>query len=91
MPMFQRTGMREEGLTLPPAFQYLIHMIRRPCDLNLVQNAKTYRSSISIHKTIKKTGIPTLTCYSSKISVFETFALNAQICRISNYADSRSL
>ena len=36
MSMFQRAGMREGGLPLPPAFQYLILMIRRACDLNLV-------------------------------------------------------
>ena len=28
--------MREGGLPLPPTFQYLIFMIRRACDLNLV-------------------------------------------------------
>ena len=27
MPMFQRAGMTERGLSLPPAFQYLILMI----------------------------------------------------------------
>ena len=27
MPMFQRAGMREGGLPLPPAFQYLIPII----------------------------------------------------------------
>ena len=36
MPMFQRAGMREGGEPLPLAFQYLILMIWRPCDLNLV-------------------------------------------------------
>ena len=36
MPMFQRAGMREEGEPLPQAFQYLILMIYRTCDLNLV-------------------------------------------------------
>ena len=36
MPMFQRTGMKEGGLPLPLAFQYLILMIKRACDLNLV-------------------------------------------------------
>ena len=34
--MFQRVGMREGGEPLPLAFQYLILMICRPCDLNLV-------------------------------------------------------
>ena len=34
--MFQRAGMREEGKPLPLAFQYLILMIWRPCDLELV-------------------------------------------------------
>ena len=34
--MFQRAGMREGGEPLPLAFQYLILMIWRPCDLNLV-------------------------------------------------------
>ena len=36
MPMFKRAGMREGGEPLPLAFQYLILMIWRPCDLNLV-------------------------------------------------------
>ena len=36
MPMFQRAGMREGGKPLPLAFQYLILMIQRHCDLNLV-------------------------------------------------------
>ena len=36
MPMFQRVGMREGGMPLPLAFQYLILMIWRPCDLTLV-------------------------------------------------------
>ena len=34
--VFQRAGMREGGLPLPLAFQYLILMIWRACDLNLV-------------------------------------------------------
>ena len=37
MPMLQRVGMRKGGEPLPVAFQYLIFMIWRPCDLNLVQ------------------------------------------------------
>ena len=36
MPIFQRAGMREGGEPLPLAFQYLILMIWRPYDLNLV-------------------------------------------------------
>ena len=36
MPMFQRVGMREKGGPVPLAFQYLILMILRYCDLNLV-------------------------------------------------------
>ena len=36
MPMFQRTGMREGGLPLPPAFQYLILMTWSACYSNLV-------------------------------------------------------
>ena len=36
MPMFQRAGMREGGKPLPQAFQYLILVIWRHCDLNLV-------------------------------------------------------
>ena len=36
MPMFRRAGMREGGKPLPLAFQYLIFMVQRPCDLNLV-------------------------------------------------------
>ena len=36
MPLFQRVGLREGGKPLPLAFQYLILMIWRPCDLNLV-------------------------------------------------------
>jgi hypothetical protein len=34
--MFQRAGMREGGLQLPPASQYLIVMTRSACDSNLV-------------------------------------------------------
>ena len=36
MPMFLRAGMREGEKSLPLAFQYLIFMVKRPCDLNLV-------------------------------------------------------
>ena len=36
MLMFQWAGMRERGEPLPLAFQYLILIIWRPCDLNLV-------------------------------------------------------
>ena len=36
MPMFQGAGMREGGEPLPLAFQYLIFMVQRPCDLKLV-------------------------------------------------------
>ena len=36
MPTFHRAGMREGGKPLPQAFQYLILMVWRPCDLNLV-------------------------------------------------------
>ena len=36
MAIIRRAGMREGGLPLPLAFQYLILMIRRACDLNLV-------------------------------------------------------
>ena len=36
MPIFKRAGMREGGEVLPLAFQYLILMIWRHCDLNLV-------------------------------------------------------
>ena len=34
--MFQRAGMRKEGLPLPPSFQYLIPLIWRACVLSLV-------------------------------------------------------
>ena len=34
--MIQREGMREGGKPLPLAFQYLILIIQRPFDLNLV-------------------------------------------------------
>ena len=34
--MFQRVGMKEGGLPPPPAFPYLIPMVWRACDLNLV-------------------------------------------------------
>ena len=34
--MFQWAGMKEGREPLPLAFQYLILMILRPCDLNLV-------------------------------------------------------
>ena len=34
--IFRRAGMREGGLPLPLTFQYLIFMIWRPSDLNLV-------------------------------------------------------
>ena len=36
MPMFQRAGMKEGGEPHQVAFQYLILMVWRPCDLNLV-------------------------------------------------------
>ena len=36
MAIFRRAGMREGGLPLPLTFQYLIFMIWRPSDLNLV-------------------------------------------------------
>ena len=36
MPLFQGAGMKEGGEPLPLAFQYLILMIWRHCDLNLV-------------------------------------------------------
>ena len=36
MLTFQRVGMREGRLSLPPALQYLILMIWRACNLNLV-------------------------------------------------------
>ena len=36
MAIFRRAGMRKGGLPLPLAFQYLIFMIWRACDLNLV-------------------------------------------------------
>ena len=35
MAIFRRAGMREGGLSLPLAFQYLIPMIWRACDLKL--------------------------------------------------------
>ena len=34
--MFQRAGLRKGGEPLPLAFQYLILMILRPCNLDLV-------------------------------------------------------
>ena len=36
MTMFKRAGLKEGGLPLPPAFQYLILLIWRACNLNLV-------------------------------------------------------
>ena len=36
MPMFRRAEMRKGGLPLPLTFQYLILIIWRSCDLNLV-------------------------------------------------------
>ena len=36
MPMFQRAGMKEGRLPLPPAFQYLILITWSTCDSNLV-------------------------------------------------------
>ena len=36
MPMFQRAGIREGGLPLPPAFQHLILMTWSACDSYLV-------------------------------------------------------
>ena len=36
MAIFRRAGTREGGLPLPLAFQYLIFIIWRACDLNLV-------------------------------------------------------
>ena len=75
MPMLQRVEMREGGEPLLLAFQYLILMLWRLCDLNLVMISSLaskcqyfklrVTSSISIHKTIKKqVHIPSLkTCY----------------------------
>ena len=69
---FRRAGMREEGLRLPLAFQYLILMIWRAYDLNLVmisslasQGQDFKLGGLQFH-FIKwlKTGIPTLrTCH----------------------------
>ena len=47
-PTFQRAGMSEGGLPLPPAFHYLILMLKRACDLSLVimsshQNCKSLK------------------------------------------------
>ena len=36
MAVFRRAGMKEGGLPLPLTFQYLIFLILRACDLNLV-------------------------------------------------------
>ena len=47
--MFKRAGLKEGGMPLPPAFQYLIFVMWRACNLN----AKTYRPTISYHKTAK--------------------------------------
>ena len=58
-----REGGREGGKPLPLAFQYLIFMVKRPCDLNLVMISCTgskmptlssWRSSISLHKVAEK-------------------------------------
>ena len=53
MPMFQWAGMREGGEPLPLAFQYLILMIWRPCDLNLVM-----RSLVALKWQDFKVGMP---------------------------------
>ena len=44
MPMFQRAGMREGGLPLLLAFQYLIPMIWRACDLKWKTGIPTLRT-----------------------------------------------
>ena len=58
MPKFQSVGMKEGGGPLPLAFQYLIILVSRPCDLNLVMISSLaskcqhfkLRSSISFHE-----------------------------------------
>ena len=55
MPMFQRVGMREGGLPLPLAFQYLILVIWRACDLNLA-----VISSLALKLQVLKVGMSIL-------------------------------
>ena len=43
----------------------------------------------SIYTVFLLLTLRTLTCYSSKVSVFENFAFYAQVFWISNYGDSR--
>jgi hypothetical protein len=63
MAIFRRAGMREGGLPPILAFQYLILMIWRACDLNLVmisllaskcQDFKVRGLPVSFHKTAEK-------------------------------------
>ena len=44
--IFRRAGMREGGLPLPLAFQYLILMTKRACDLNLVRRSSYNKNQI---------------------------------------------
>ena len=57
--MSLRAEMKKGGLPLPLAFQYLILMIWRACDVNLVTGfkrprLKSLRPSISLHKVAEK-------------------------------------
>ena len=76
MSMFRRVGMSKGGGPHPLAFQHLILMIKRPCDLNLAmisslaskcQHFKLRGLSFHYIKWLKK-GIPTLKCWHFEAS-----------------------
>ena len=67
VPMFQKAGMREGGLSLPPAFQYLFIMMERACDLNLVMI-----SSLASKWQVLKVGMPVFQpFYNMKLKTFK--------------------
>ena len=62
IPMIQRAGMREGGLPLLPAFQYLILMTWRSCDLNFVMISKCQDFKLSfIIKSFSSNSIDLIT------------------------------
>ena len=61
MSMFQSAEMREGGLPLPPAFQYLIFVTWNACDLNLV-----VISSLDSKWQDVKFGCPFFSCFMKR-------------------------
>ena len=74
--MFQKAGMTEGGLQLSPAFQYLILMTWRACDLNLVMI-----SSLTSKLQVLKVGMPVFQLFYEmklKTSKFKVLAFWGQ-------------